>query len=62
MVLHAIIGPDGLVKDLEVVSGNAMLRGAAMQTVREWRYHPLELNGQATPVDTTITVKFTLGG
>ena len=62
VVLHAIIGKDGLVKDLEVLSGNAMLTGEAVRAVKGWRYHPLELNGQAMEVDTQITVKFTLGG
>jgi len=62
VVLHAIIGTDGLVKDLQVISGNAMLTGEAVRTVKGWRYHPLELNGQAMEVDTQITVKFTLGG
>lgn len=62
VVLHAIIGADGAIKNLEVISGNAMLRGAAEQAVRQWRYHPLTLNGQAMEVDTTITVKFELGG
>jgi hypothetical protein len=30
--------------------------------VRQWRYKPTLLNGDAVPVDTTISVVFTLGG
>ncbi|HEY7855907.1 MAG TPA: energy transducer TonB, partial [Terriglobales bacterium] len=62
VVLHAIIAKDGTVKELTVVSGNAMLQGEAERAVRQWRYHPLELNGVAQEVDTQITVNFTLGG
>jgi outer membrane biosynthesis protein TonB len=39
-----------------------MLQGEAERAVRQWRYHPLELNGVAQEVDTQITVNFTLGG
>jgi protein TonB len=62
VVLHAIIGKDGVIKQLEVVSGNAMLQGAALQAVRNWRYHPLLLNNEAMEVDTQITVNFDLNG
>jgi protein TonB len=60
VVLHAIIGTDGRVKKLDVVTGNPMLVEAARNTVLQWVYHPMELNGQASEVDTTITVNFTL--
>ena len=36
------------------------LAAAGIET--KWRYHPLQLNGQAMEVDTQITVNFTLGG
>lgn len=62
VVLHAIIAKDGTIKNLSLVRGHPMLVGAAMQTVRNWRYRPTLLNGQPVEVDTEITVNFTLSG
>ncbi|MGH9490241.1 MAG: energy transducer TonB, partial [Terriglobales bacterium] len=62
VVLHAIIGKDGRIKDLRLISGHPMLVGAAMQAVRNWRYHPTVLDGQPVEVDTEITINFTLAG
>jgi periplasmic protein TonB len=59
--LHAVIGADGSVRQLQVVSGNPILAQAALAAVRQWRYRPTLLSGQPVEVDTTITVKFTLG-
>ena len=60
--LHATIATNGTIKDLHVVSGPAMLRQAAVDAVRTWRYKPYKLNNEPTEVDTTINVIFTLGG
>lgn len=62
VVLHAIIGADGLMKNLQVVSGPEMLRGAALDAVRQWTYRPYVLNGVPTPVDTVVNVFFPSGG
>jgi protein TonB len=62
VVLHAIIGRDGNVTELQVVSGHPLLVKAAMEAVRQWRYKPTLLNGEPVEVDTTITVSFRLGG
>jgi protein TonB len=62
VVLHAIIGKDGTIQNLSVISGPPMLVGAATDAVRQWRYKPYELNGQPTEVDTTITVNFNMNG
>jgi TonB family protein len=60
VVLHVIIDKDGVVKNLEVVSGDPLLVTAAMDAVKQWRYTPTLLNGRAVEVDTTITVTFTM--
>ena len=60
VVLRARIGTDGKVNNLEVVSGNAILARSALEAVREWRYQPTMLNGQAVEVETQITVNFVL--
>jgi len=58
--LHAIIGTDGHVEELEVISGHPLLVQAAMEAARKWRYAPTTWNGQPVEVDTTIDVIFFL--
>ena len=58
--LHAIIGKSGEVKQLEVMSGHPLLVQAALDAVRQWKYQPTQLNGEAVEVDTTIDVIFSL--
>lgn len=58
--LHAIIGKDGLVKQLEVVSGHPLLVQSALDAVKKWQYEPVLLNGEAVEVDTTIDVIYAL--
>ncbi len=62
MVLQAVIGKDGTVHDLRLLSGHPMLLPAAIEAVRQWRYRPYLLNGEPVEVDTQINVNFTLGG
>lgn len=58
--LHAIIGVDGAVRDLEVESGHPLLAKAAREAVLQWRYRPTRLNGEPVEVETTIAVVFEL--
>ncbi len=62
VVLKAIITKDGLIEDLQLVSGHPMLVPTAIGAVRQWRYKPYLLNGQPVEVETTITVIFSLNG
>ncbi len=62
VILHAIIAKDGTVQELQYISGPPLLMRSAMDAVRQWRYKPTLLNGEAVEVDTTISVVFTLGG
>jgi periplasmic protein TonB len=59
--LEATISKTGTIKDLRVVSGPTMLRQAAADAVRTWRYKPYKLNNEPTEVETTVNVVFTLG-
>ena len=61
IILHAIIGKDGGIRELQFVSGPPLLMKSAMDAVKEWRYKPTMLNGEAVEVDTTIDVVFSLG-
>lgn len=58
--LHAIIASDGTIQSLEVVNGDPLFIESALSAVREWRYRPTILDGQAVEVDTQITVIYTL--
>jgi TonB family protein len=58
--LRAIIGTDGRIREIRVVSGSAFLQAAAIAAVRQWRYRPTLLNGEAVAVETLITVNFVL--
>ena len=58
--LRAIIATDGSVRQIEVLSGNAILAQSAVAAVREWRYRPTRLDGRDVEVETLITVNFIL--
>ena len=60
VVLQAVIGTDGVVQNLRVLSGPAILASAAQQAVREWRFKPIVQNGQPVETKATITVNFTI--
>jgi protein TonB len=62
VVLRATISKTGTIENLTIVSGPAMLQGAATDAVRTWRYRPYLLNGEPVEVETTVNVVFTLGG
>ena len=58
--LNAVIGRDGRVILLDVVSGHPLLTPAALDAARNWVYKPMLLNGRPVEVSTTIDVNFTL--
>jgi len=62
VVLQAVIGKDGTIQNLRAVSGHPMLIQSAIDAVRQWKYKPYFLNGDAVEVDTQVTVNFTLAG
>jgi len=57
---NAVIGKDGHIQNLQLVSGHPLLVVAATQAVEQWVYKPTLLNGEAVDVITTIDVNFTL--
>jgi periplasmic protein TonB len=61
VVLRAVISREGNIENLQVVSGHPMLAPAALEAVRQWRYRPYSLNGEAVEVETQVTVNFVLG-
>jgi protein TonB len=60
VLLHAIIGNDGNIAHLEVISGPASLVDAATDAVRQWQYRTYPLQGKPVEVETEIQVNFEL--
>lgn len=61
VALAATISRSGSIENLRVVSGHPMLRQAALDAVKSWRYRPYLLNNQPVEVETTITIVFSMG-
>jgi len=62
VVLQAEISKDGTIENLRLISGHPMLAPAAIEAVKQWKYKPYFLNGEPVPVETQITVNFSLSG
>lgn len=60
VIIEAVIGTDGLVRDAKVLRSIPLLDEAALRAVRQWRYSPTLLNGVPVAVIMTVTVTFTL--
>jgi TonB family protein len=60
VVLQAVVGADGVIQNLHVVSGPAILASAAQQAVREWHFKPVVENGQRVETKAVITVNFNI--
>ena len=60
VVIDAVVSAAGEVAQTTIVSGDPVFANAAREAVRWWRYEPYLRNGQAVPVETTITVDFRL--
>ena len=62
VVLDAVISRAGAIEHLQLISGHPLLVPAAREAVRQWRYRPYVLNGEAIEVETRVTVNFILRG
>jgi protein TonB len=60
VVLEATISKAGAIENLRAVSGPPLLRQAAVDAVKTWRYRPYLLDGQPIDVETTVNVIFSL--
>jgi protein TonB len=58
VVLEGVVTERGQIEELKVVSGPAVLTGAAMDAVRKWRYTPYVLNGKPIRKQTLINISF----
>ena len=62
VVLDAIIGVDGRVANLNVISGPEALGGCVLDAVSQWTYKPYLVDGVAVEVETMITLNLDTGG
>lgn len=58
VVLSATITRDGKVGDVRWVKGNALFRDSSVNAVKQWRYKPATLNGEAVESDLEIVLQF----
>jgi periplasmic protein TonB len=56
----AVIGADGSIQSLQLVSGHPLLAPSAQDAVKQWMYKPTLLNGSPVEVITQIDVNYTL--
>lgn len=60
VIIEATIDVNGDVISTKVLRSIPLLDTAALDAVRQWKYTPARLNGQAVAVVITVTVNFTL--
>jgi protein TonB len=60
VLLNALIGKDGGIQNLQVLSGPAILADAAREAVKQWRFKPYVQDGQPVETEAKITVDFTI--
>ncbi len=59
--LQAVVGYDGTVSQVRVLTGNRSLAVAAARAIRQWRYQPFSGDAQKVERETRITVSFISG-
>jgi TonB family protein len=60
VVLNALIGRDGNIQNLRVLSGPTILSAAAQEAIKQWRFRPYMQSGQAVETQARVTVNFTI--
>jgi protein TonB len=58
VTLDALIDETGRVTRVRTIYGPDLLQQAAAAAVRQWKYEPATLGGNAVPMHLTVTVKF----
>jgi protein TonB len=60
VVLRVLVGEDGNVRKVEVVSGPRLLAESAQETLYRWRFRPARVKGKAVPVSLEVPVNFVM--
>ncbi len=58
--LEALVGKDGSIEQLKLVSGDSLLARAAADAVRQWKFRPYQSDGQSVEFSTRMSVDFRL--
>jgi TonB family protein len=58
--IHQVVGADGGVRSVKLLSGPSLLTSAAMDAAQHWRYLPALLNGDAVETEQDIEIEFRL--
>ena len=59
--LAVVVGKDGAVMEIRLISGHPFLVSSAMESVKHWRYRPAKVAGQVVESIVMATVQFRLG-
>jgi TonB family protein len=60
VILQALIGRDGFIQDLRVLSGPPILASAAQEAVKQWHFKPHYQGPDTVETQAKITVNFTI--
>ena len=60
VVVQALVGRDGLVKDTRIVKSIPLLNDAAIAAVKQWTFKPATAKGEPVAVWVAIPIKFSL--
>lgn len=60
VVVQVLIGKDGTIRNVRLVSGHPTLASAVMDAVKQWRYKTIFRDGEPVEVERRITVDFTI--
>jgi protein TonB len=58
VVVQALVGTDGRVRDTRVVRSIPMLNGAAIEAVRQWRFKPAATGGKPVAAWVSVPIPF----
>ena len=58
VILQALIGRDGLIQNVHVISGPPILASAAQEAVKQWHFKPHYEGSEAVETQAKITVNF----
>jgi periplasmic protein TonB len=62
VVLRVLVGEDGNVRKVEVVSGPRLLSESAQETLYRWRFRPARFQGRPVSVWLEVPVNFVMNG
>jgi hypothetical protein len=62
VIVCALVGTDGHVKNAEAFAGPPSLQAAATDDVRKWVYSPFLMDGEPVETEVMVRVEFRLGG